>query len=111
MTACHCLCSVNHPSVVGCCTGEASVVVRLTSALGDVPAAMCSSCATATAAPRYSWTQPCCNICWVTNNPGREPMTLQEAEREECVYCGEQTYSGIYVRIDPKTAPHPTTLK
>lgn len=59
----------------------------------------------------FSWTQPCCEICWVTHNPGREPHRLLVPEREECVYCAEQTYSGIYVRIDPATAPHPTTEK
>jgi hypothetical protein len=30
---------------------------------------------------------------------------------EVCVYCGNGTRSGIYVRIDPSTAPHPSLTK
>jgi hypothetical protein len=63
--------------------------------------------------PRYSWTQPCCSVCWVERNPGREPVRMNDWSRflETCVYCGSDTTSGIYVRIDPAVASHPTLEK
>lgn len=61
--------------------------------------------------PRYSWTQPCCEPCWEQRNPGRAPTRLREPKDENCVFCGLSTESGIYVRIDPAAAPHPTLLK
>ena len=60
--------------------------------------------------PRYSWTQPVCAPCYAVEY-GREPSRLKVPEAETCVMCGESTSSGIYIRIDPKTAPHPTNLK
>lgn len=60
---------------------------------------------------RFSWTQPACGRCFALRNPGREPMTLRETEPETCVWCGRTTHSGIYVRIDPAVAPHPTLTK
>lgn len=62
-------------------------------------------------AVRYSWTQPCCEECWVERNPGREPVRLRVAELETCVYCGRNVRSGIYVRVNPATVPHPTLEK
>ena len=63
--------------------------------------------------PRFSWTQPCCETCWIERNPGRTPVVVVIAERdpETCVHCGEPTRDGIYVRIDPASAPHPTLTK
>ena len=63
--------------------------------------------------PRYSWTQPCCTACWEQRNPGRAPARIAEAirELERCVYCERGTRGGIYVRIDPAEAPHPTMEK
>jgi hypothetical protein len=62
---------------------------------------------------RYSWTQPCCEICWVDRYPGREPTRLKYEVREDenCVYCAAHTFSGIYVRVDPAEAPYPTLEK
>lgn len=60
---------------------------------------------------RYSWTQPACNSCWAERHPGREVHKLIAAEEEVCVYCGTETKSGIYVRIDPREAAFPTRLK
>jgi hypothetical protein len=60
---------------------------------------------------RLSWTQPSCADCWRERNPDREPMTLIKTETETCVYCGASTTSGIYVRVDPALAPHPTLTK
>lgn len=59
----------------------------------------------------YSWTQPACTACWEELNPHRRPVRLTKPEVDVCVYCGERTRSGIYVRIDPMHAPHPTMLK
>jgi hypothetical protein len=61
--------------------------------------------------PRLSWTQPSCLECWIARNPGRLATRVKDAERESCVYCGEGTEDGIYVRIDPAEAPHPTLTK
>lgn len=63
--------------------------------------------------PHYSWTQPACEACWAYHHPGREPSRLNEPARESetCVYCGEQTRSGIYVRVDPGIAPYPTRAR
>lgn len=62
---------------------------------------------------RLSWTQPACDECWWERYPGREPARIVATlrEKETCVYCGKDTRSGIYVRIDPAEAPHPTLEK
>lgn len=62
---------------------------------------------------RLSWTQPICDTCWWDRNPDRKPVRLADgyAHRERCAFCGEQTMSGIYVRQDPTTVPHPATRK
>jgi hypothetical protein len=62
---------------------------------------------------RYSWTQPCCMSCWDERNPNRPAIQMRAPTRvlETCVYCGSDTNDGIYVRLDPSTAPHPTLTK
>lgn len=64
-----------------------------------------------TETPRYSWTQPSCLPCWSKRSPGREPARVIHTEPETCVYCGHDTQSGIFVRIDPKLAPFPSRRK
>ena len=61
---------------------------------------------------RFSWTQPACADCYLREF-GREPRRLvQEARsKETCCYCGRQTLSGIYVRVDPLKAGFPTLEK
>jgi ribosome-binding protein aMBF1 (putative translation factor) len=61
--------------------------------------------------PRFSWTQPACTECWKLRNGERKPVALSVADLEVCVYCGEETRSGIYVRIDPRKAPFPTEIR
>lgn len=62
----------------------------------------------------YSWTQPCCLACWARDNSDalglmREPVTVVEKDEEVCVHCGEPTWAGIYIRIDPRMPNiHPT---
>lgn len=62
---------------------------------------------------RYSWTQACCLACFEDRHPGWIPTRLREPYRkkETCVYCGQPTKEGLYIRIDPKEAPHPTRVK
>jgi hypothetical protein len=60
---------------------------------------------------RLAWTQPCCDNCWQDHYPDHIPVRLIEVEPEFCVYCASPTTSGIYVRIDPVIAPHPTLTK
>ena len=62
---------------------------------------------------RYSWSQPCCADCWDQRHPGRTPLKFvpEFRETETCVYCGKPQFDGIYIRIDPTEAPHPTLLK
>lgn len=46
-------------------------------------------------------TEPCCDWCWWEKNPGRAPFRVPDPNRpERCVYCGEWTTSGIYVRVE-----------
>jgi hypothetical protein len=65
----------------------------------------------ATGEPRYSFTQPVCDVCWITDYPDKEPMRLREAEPEQCCKCGEPTRSGIYIRVDPAKVAFPTNTK
>lgn len=56
---------------------------------------------------RLSWTQPCCDECWPRFRPLQgfqslqEPFRIRDRRNEVCVFCGEFTDSGIYVRVDP----------
>ena len=59
----------------------------------------------------FSWTQPCCFDCYAKRYPGRQPVRLKVAEKETCVDCGEETEDGIYIRVDPEHAAHPTLPK
>lgn len=63
--------------------------------------------------PRYSWTQPCCATCWEDQHPGLVPVRMrsQVAEVELCVFCAAANLDGIYLRIDPAEAPHPSIMK
>jgi len=54
------------------------------------------------------WTQPCCDKCWDTFYENLEPLRMEEIKLEHCCFCGRDTYSGIYVRIDPDVVPYPT---
>jgi len=56
-----------------------------------------------------TFTQPVCYTCWDAMHPNRRPTRLAEGvrEREVCCKCGNVTYSGIYIRINPATVPHP----
>ena len=62
---------------------------------------------------RYSWSQPTCIHCFEVHHHSRTPVRLigDYRETEICVYCGERTFDGIYIRIDPAEAPHPTRIK
>lgn len=56
----------------------------------------------------YSWTQPICFPCYSDRHPGRPATRLREPEVETCVDCGRSTTDGIYLRVDPAIARHPT---
>jgi hypothetical protein len=45
-------------------------------------------------------TVPICDVCWLIEEPGREPVRLTEAGdiTETCYRCKRETRSGIYVR-------------
>lgn len=58
---------------------------------------------------RPSWTQPICDPCWISRHPARPSTRLLSPDAETCAFCGRQTTSGIYVRVDPKTVPFPAT--
>lgn len=60
---------------------------------------------------KFSWTQPQCQTCWKEQNGTRMATVLKSAGKERCVTCGETTYSGIYIRIDPAKAAYPTIGK
>lgn len=60
---------------------------------------------------RYGWTQPQCQDCWDERNPGREAVRVNYVEHHTCVTCSRPTAAGIFIRIDPAEAPHPTLTK
>jgi hypothetical protein len=43
-------------------------------------------------------TVPICDVCWLVENPGWEPVRLTERDTETCYRCKQVTRSGIYVR-------------
>lgn len=62
----------------------------------------------------YSWTQPACDTCFAdlfpkVKNPHR--MELDARNIEVCCMCGAETENGLYIRINPRTVPHPTEDK
>ena len=56
-----------------------------------------------------TWTQAACAECYNRERPGKVPtrMKPEYRETERCCWCGEDTRSGIYVRVDPATVPYP----
>ena len=60
---------------------------------------------------RFGWTQPACEPCFKINHPGKGVMRFKPAELENCCFCNNETKSGIYVRVDPKTVPYPSIMK
>lgn len=56
-----------------------------------------------------NWTQPMCSEDYARLYPGRRPYQVigDYRESETCCMCGQITWSGIFVRIDPRTVPHP----
>lgn len=59
-----------------------------------------------------TWTQPVCSECWYSRDDARPavalPLSAEDLPIERCCYCGGQTVSGIYVRIDPASVPYPS---
>jgi len=58
----------------------------------------------------YSWTQPVCDPCYLSAEPERIPVRIHETMRsnERCCFCGDDTRSGIYYRVDPRECGYPT---
>lgn len=56
------------------------------------------------------WTQPVCENKFKELNPGRIPLriNLSGEEPDRCCFCGQPT--DIYIRIDPRTVPHPREI-
>lgn len=59
----------------------------------------------------FSWSQPCCQECWEKMRGDMTPCKVKDPPKETCVYCNRLTDLGIYIRIDPSTAPFPTRIK
>jgi len=53
------------------------------------------------------WTHAICDDCWDEKHPDRPAPRKGQGPIEHCCYCGDHTTSGIYVRDDPATVPHP----
>lgn len=51
--------------------------------------------------------QPMCERCWTQRDPEGEPVRIRDSEREQCAYCGEWTWAGIYVRARSEDVPYP----
>jgi hypothetical protein len=66
-----------------------------------------------TVTEKLSWTQPCCERCWINivgrvEEGVRQPHLLASAwQLERCSWCGEPTIIGLYVRHDPRQVPYP----
>lgn len=59
----------------------------------------------------YSAVQPLCDDCWDEACPETPSPREDRGDRETCCGCGEETWSGIYVRVDPANTPFPTRTK
>jgi hypothetical protein len=59
---------------------------------------------------RYSWTQPICDDCWDEDHPDKPSPRRGAGHAENCCKCEITTQSGIYIRVDPETVPHPTPV-
>jgi len=53
-----------------------------------------------------NWTHAICDDCWDKQHPDRPSPRAGEGETECCCWCGAATWSGIYLRADPKDMPH-----
>ena len=55
--------------------------------------------------------QPICERCWIGRNTSaegiRRPVTIVDAQAEQCAYCGLLTIVGIFVREHPDKVPYP----
>ena len=47
-----------------------------------------------------AWVHAVCDSCWKASD-SREPHRVVKIVPENCCFCGEETRSGIYVRLDP----------
>ena len=59
----------------------------------------------------WSWSQPVCESCFEVLHPDRFPIRSPYRDHEICVRCGKDHVSGIYIRINPTTAPYPSRTK
>lgn len=61
------------------------------------------------------WTQPICAARWNQDYGSQGKGRIIDVDVDEvgladsvnCCYCGKPTKSGLWVRIDPSTVPHP----
>lgn len=51
------------------------------------------------------WTHVLCGPCYRIEEPGREPVRLNEGEWKKCCRCGRMTECGIYYRNSPDAYP------
>lgn len=59
-----------------------------------------------------NYTQPLCHGCWDQQRPDQpSDRSKNTGPTETCCECGETTTSGIYVRVDPDTVPHPSEAR
>lgn len=67
---------------------------------------------TRSAAKKPGWTQAICRGCWNEQHP-EKPVTNAPTiyVGDVCCYCGESANTGLYVRVDPTTVPHPQVFR
>ena len=49
-----------------------------------------------------NWIHPICDKCWVKINADRIPVRIELNEIVTCCFCGSKTFSGIWIRYDPR---------
>ena len=55
------------------------------------------------------WNHPLCDDCWKARAGDRVPVRIRDADPETCAQCGQETTSGIWVRIEPGSLPYSPT--
>lgn len=51
------------------------------------------------------WSHPICMACWFDQRGNDVPYRVASSIKEICCWCGNNTFTGVYVRADPDDLP------